>query len=197
MDAGLAVAAGDHAFARETVARAAIAAERNPGAASLDGIALQVRGLVDGDAGLLARAIERLEASPRTMLLASALADHGALLLARGDHGGAVAALRRAWSAYDAQGAAAPAAAVARTLQAAGVSAGSPAVPRRPDTGWAALTAAELGVAELISAGQTNRLAARALGISPNTVSTHLRSVFAKLDVRSRVQLANRWNSRG
>ena len=29
------------------------------------------------------------------------------------------------------------------------------------------------------------------LGVSPNTVNTHLRSAFAKLGVRSRVQLSN------
>jgi DNA-binding CsgD family transcriptional regulator len=27
--------------------------------------------------------------------------------------------------------------------------------------------------------------------VSPNTINTHLRSAFTKLDVRSRVQLAN------
>ena len=83
-----------------------------------------------------------------------------------------------------------------RTLRGAGLSAGVPvAAARRPDKGWAALTAAELAVAESISAGHTNRGAARALGISANTVATHLRSVFAKLDVRSRVQLANAWHA--
>jgi DNA-binding CsgD family transcriptional regulator len=90
-----------------------------------------------------------------------------------------------------------PAGFVARTLRDAGVPVGTAPAPRRPDKGWEALTAAELAVAELISAGNTNRLAARALGISPNTVGTHLRAVFAKLDVRSRVQLANAWNARG
>lgn len=195
--AGLAIAAGDGDFARETVARAAIAADRNPGAASLDGIAMQVRGLVDRDSSLMARAVERLEGSPRVMLLASALADYGSLLLIHGDRGKATAALRRAWSVYDDHGAVVPAAFVARTLQAAGVSTGPAASPRRPDKGWAALTAAELAVAEMISTGHTNRLAARALGISPNTVSTHVRSIFVKLDVRSRVQLANAWNAKG
>ena len=82
-------------------------------------------------------------------------------------------------------------------LRDAGVAVGAAPAPRRPDKGWEALTAAEFAVAELISAGNTNRLAARALGISPNTVGTHLRAVFAKLDVRSRVQLANAWNARG
>ncbi|MDX6342323.1 MAG: hypothetical protein QOH87_2461 [Trebonia sp.] len=34
-------------------------------------------------------------------------------------------------------------------------------------------------------------VAAAELGVSPNTVNTHLRSAFAKLGVRSRVQLSN------
>jgi DNA-binding CsgD family transcriptional regulator len=46
-------------------------------------------------------------------------------------------------------------------------------------------------VVELISAGHTNRSAAAELGVSPNTVNTHLRAVFRKLDVKSRVQLTN------
>ena len=37
----------------------------------------------------------------------------------------------------------------------------------------------------------TNKSAASALGISVSTVGTHLRAVFAKLEVQSRVQLAN------
>jgi DNA-binding CsgD family transcriptional regulator len=60
-----------------------------------------------------------------------------------------------------------------------------------PATGWASLTDAERRVATLISAGYTNKSAAFALGVSINTVGTHLRAVFAKLGVQSRVQLAN------
>jgi DNA-binding CsgD family transcriptional regulator len=46
-------------------------------------------------------------------------------------------------------------------------------------------------VAGLIGTGRTNRAAAEELGVSSNTVGTHLRSVFAKLGIQSRVQLAN------
>ena len=41
----------------------------------------------------------------------------------------------------------------------------------------------------LIAEGHSNRTAADALFVSVNTISTHLRSVFTKLDVNSRVQL--------
>ena len=195
--AGLALAAGDREFALSAADRADTAAERNPGVASLAGLALQVRGLVLGDPGLLDQAVRRLEGAPRIMLLASALADYGSVLLRSGDTEDGAAALRRAWSIYDSRGAVMPAGYVVQTLRDYGVPVGAAPAPRRPDKGWEALTAAEFAVAELISAGNTNRLAARALGISPNTVGTHLRSIFAKLDVRSRVQLANAWNARG
>jgi DNA-binding CsgD family transcriptional regulator len=58
-------------------------------------------------------------------------------------------------------------------------------------SGWACLTEAERRVATLISEGHTNKSAASALGVSINTVGTHLRAVFGKLGVQSRVQLVN------
>ena len=42
-----------------------------------------------------------------------------------------------------------------------------------------------------MSSGHTNRSAASQLGLSPNTVGTHVRSIFSKLHIQSRVQLAN------
>jgi DNA-binding NarL/FixJ family response regulator len=38
--------------------------------------------------------------------------------------------------------------------------------------------------------GMTNREIAQALFLTENTIETHLRSVFRKLDIRSRTQLA-------
>jgi DNA-binding CsgD family transcriptional regulator len=48
------------------------------------------------------------------------------------------------------------------------------------------LTEAERRVVYLIADGQTDKSAAKALGISVNTVGTHLRSAYAKLGVQSR-----------
>jgi DNA-binding CsgD family transcriptional regulator len=59
----------------------------------------------------------------------------------------------------------------------------------RPKLGWESLTDAELQVARLAAAGCTNRGIADRLFVSPHTVNTHLRHVFDKLDVRSRVDL--------
>jgi DNA-binding NarL/FixJ family response regulator len=63
------------------------------------------------------------------------------------------------------------------------------AAPARPLNGWGALTRAEQSVARLIADGHTNRGAASELRLSPNTIAAHLRSIFGKLDVSSRVQL--------
>lgn len=57
-----------------------------------------------------------------------------------------------------------------------------------PD-GWPSLTPAELRVTRLVVQGLTNGAVARRLAISPHTVDTHLRRVFGKLSVRSRVEL--------
>jgi DNA-binding CsgD family transcriptional regulator len=57
-------------------------------------------------------------------------------------------------------------------------------------TGWARLTDTERAVAELVAAGYTNREAATKLFISPHTVDYHLRHIFRKLDIDSRIQLA-------
>jgi len=62
--------------------------------------------------------------------------------------------------------------------------------PDRPATGWDSLTPAEQRVAVLIADGHTNRAAATLLGVSTNTVATHIRSIFRKLGVTSRVQVA-------
>jgi DNA-binding NarL/FixJ family response regulator len=56
--------------------------------------------------------------------------------------------------------------------------------------GRAALTAAELRVAEAAAAGRTNREIAAALFLSVRTVETHLASVYRKLGLRTRTQLA-------
>ena len=57
-------------------------------------------------------------------------------------------------------------------------------------TGWCDLTDSERTVAELVGRGFTNREAARRLMLSRHTVDFHLRRVFTKLAISSRVELA-------
>jgi DNA-binding CsgD family transcriptional regulator len=51
------------------------------------------------------------------------------------------------------------------------------------------MTDSELAVARLVADGLSNREVADRLFVSPHTVSGHLRHVFAKLNVNSRVEL--------
>jgi DNA-binding CsgD family transcriptional regulator len=60
---------------------------------------------------------------------------------------------------------------------------------RRPLTGWASLTDAERRVAELVSLGLTNREIGHQMFLSRHTVDDHLRHIFAKLGINTRVQL--------
>jgi DNA-binding CsgD family transcriptional regulator len=52
------------------------------------------------------------------------------------------------------------------------------------------LTPQELRVAMAIAEGRTTREAAAKLYLSPKTVEYHLRSVYDKMEIRSREQLA-------
>jgi len=61
---------------------------------------------------------------------------------------------------------------------------------KRPATGWASLTPAELDVVRLVAEGLTNKDVAARLYISPRTVQAHLAHVFDKLGVTTRTQLA-------
>jgi DNA-binding CsgD family transcriptional regulator len=60
----------------------------------------------------------------------------------------------------------------------------------RPVTGWASLTDTEREVAALVAQGRTNPQVAEQMFISPHTVKFHLRQVFRKLGIGSRVELA-------
>jgi len=57
--------------------------------------------------------------------------------------------------------------------------------------GIGALTGREVDVARLVASRKSNKEIATALGISPRTVSTHLSSIFTKLEVGSRGELAD------
>jgi DNA-binding CsgD family transcriptional regulator len=59
------------------------------------------------------------------------------------------------------------------------------------------LTPREREVAEAIAGGLTNAAAAQRLGIGSETVKTHLRSIYSRLGVRTRVGLALRLRAAG
>jgi transcriptional regulator of acetoin/glycerol metabolism/DNA-binding CsgD family transcriptional regulator len=64
------------------------------------------------------------------------------------------------------------------------------ATVRRPTFGWVSLTATERGIAHLVANGLTNREVAVRQLVSPHTVDSHLRHIFSKLGISSRLDLA-------
>ena len=61
---------------------------------------------------------------------------------------------------------------------------------QRPRSGWASLTPVERDVVRLVAEGHTNAAIGQRLFISANTVKKHLSSVYAKVDVEGRADLA-------
>jgi DNA-binding CsgD family transcriptional regulator len=57
------------------------------------------------------------------------------------------------------------------------------------EQGWASLTDAELRVVSCVARGMTNRSIAEELYLSRHTVDAHLKHVYLKLDIHSRVEL--------
>ncbi len=110
----------------------------------------------------------------------------GRALAAAGDRRAAVEALTAAESALDGFGAIRRRDEAVRELRRLGHRVLRPA--REPAHG--PLTARELQIAELVAAGRTNKEIAEQLVLSPRTIEAHLRNIYGKLGVRSRVELA-------
>ena len=55
------------------------------------------------------------------------------------------------------------------------------------------LTSKEMIVAKLVMKGQTNASIAVELGVKPGTIQAHLVSIFKRLNIDNRVQLATRY----
>ena len=168
----------------------------NPEVATLRGVAVSLRGLFTNDLAMVAESVEILGHSPRRPIRAWSIENYGLMLLRAGERQLGLARLDAAWGDYDQMGALGRRATVQRAMRQAGA--------RR--TKWSnnnvrsavkPLTDAERRVVYLIADGHTDKSAAKALGISVNTVGTHTRSAYAKFGVQSRVQLINALRDRG
>jgi DNA-binding CsgD family transcriptional regulator len=111
---------------------------------------------------------------------------HGQLLRRRGRHADAVERLRRARAEFAVLGALPDVHLCDEELDACG----ERAATRADD--HAGLTAAELSVAHLVTAGLSNKEAAARLYVSAKAVEYHLGHIYAKLGITSRRQLADR-----
>ena len=144
------------------------------------------RGLVDQDAALLERVAVRYSA---TGARATALEDAGRSWVGQGDQR-AEAMLRQAYDLYEELGSAEGAARVRAWLRTVGTRLCHWTHADRPAFGWESLTDTERTITDLVAQGLSNRQVASRVFLSTHTVAFHLRHVFWKLGVSSRVQLA-------
>jgi DNA-binding NarL/FixJ family response regulator len=165
--------------------------------------------LAAGDLEASRKACEELEriAAERPSDLLAAMAAHarGAVELAAGDAGSALAALRRAVAAWHDIGAPYEIARVRMLVAAACAALGDDdsatldreaardallALGAAPEPGGAydahGLTARELQVLRMVAVGATNKAIAGELVLSERTVDRHVSNIFAKLRVSSR-----------
>jgi DNA-binding CsgD family transcriptional regulator len=191
----IAVAAADEELAQVTVAAAERRAAANPSLAVIQGTAAHARGLLDGELALLERAVDQFERTSRPLALCSALEDLAGLRIRGGHKQGGIEDLERALKITIQAGAVWDARRIRAKLRTEGIRrrVAGPAV--RPETGWAAMTDSELAVARLVAEGLTNRDVAARLFVSPHTVNSHLRQIFSKLQINSRVALTRLANN--
>jgi DNA-binding CsgD family transcriptional regulator/tetratricopeptide (TPR) repeat protein len=177
---------------RETAADAARRAEEFLAAGSTPrrvAAAAHCRGLLDADPGLLLAAADGYTAAGRPLPRAQALEAAVALLAERGDLAAArppciasldeYAALGAMWDLTRARARFRPYGLRQPTRR-----------PKRPTVGWDALTPSEAKVAELVAKGLSNPEIANELVVARRTVEHHVGNVLAKLQVRSRTDIA-------
>ena len=187
--ARIALATEDDELAQLALSNSRRRAELNPGVASIAATAAHVRGLLERSQADLREAVDLFERAPRRLELAAALEDLGAELDRDRPRSRRSTFSAVALALYTELGATWDARRVRSRLRELGVR--RRLVTAEPETsGWAAMTTAELAVARLVAEGLTNREVAERLFVSPHTVNSHLRHVFSKLGINSRVELA-------
>jgi len=186
----LALALGHRDIAAEVARAVAAGAALAPEVPTVRSLALRCQGPVDGEAGPMLEAVAFARRAPLLVEHVGACEDAAELLARGGRRDEAVALLAEALDRYERAGADAWAGRVRARLRTLGVRLGLRGPRRRPADGWESLTGTERAVSLLVAEGLTNGAVARQLYISPHTVNTHLRHVFAKLGVSNRVALS-------
>ena len=187
----LALALGERDVAVEVASAVGEDVALAPEVLTVHSLALRCQGLVDGEVEPMIEAVSLARRAPLLIDHAGACEDAARVLALGGRRDQAAALLSEALERYEHAGADAWAGRVRARLRTFGVHPGPRGSRHRPSGGWESLTATERSVSLLVAEGLTNGAVARRLYISPHTVNTHLRHVFAKLGVSNRVALAS------
>jgi DNA-binding CsgD family transcriptional regulator len=178
---------GDRARAAELAEQTRRLATITPGEPEMAAAADHARALIDQDPA----ALHRVAQSYATALArAKALEDAGNTWARRGDQNQATILLSQAYGLYEEVGDADDLARVRSGLRAAGTRLRHWTRADRPAFGWDSLTDTERRVADLVAEGLSNPQVANQVFLSIHTVAFHLRHIFWKLGITSRVQLA-------
>ncbi len=182
-----ALADGDRDRAAALASQTQRLATTTPGNPDVAAAAAHARGLTDQDPAALQRAAGRYTA---VRARAGALEDAGNAWTGRGDPGLATTLLSQAYALYEELGNDEDLARVRSGLRAAGTRLRHWTHADRPAFGWDSLTDTERRVTDLVAQGLSNRQVANRVFLTTHTVAFHLRHIFWKLGITSRVQLA-------
>jgi DNA-binding CsgD family transcriptional regulator/tetratricopeptide (TPR) repeat protein len=183
-----ALAAGDDELAAITARTADAIACDNSWYPAITAAAAHSLGLVGQDPVRLAEAATQ-HTDPWAK--ASAAEDLGVLYARHSDRKQAIHHLTLAIHGYQLTGAATDTARVRRRLRELGVRRRHwTQSADRPVIGWQSLTDTERAASELVAQGLNNKQIADRMYISVHTVAFHMRQIFRKLDIGSRLELA-------
>ena len=183
-----ALAVGDDELAAIAARAAEAIACDNPGYPAITAAATHSLGLAGQDPVRLAEAATQ-HTDPWAK--ASTAEDLGVLHARQSHRDQAIHHLTLAIHGYQLTGAAADTARVRRRLRELGVRRRhwTPSFDR-PVIGWQSLTATERAASELVAQGLNNKQVADRMYISVHTVAFHMRQIFRKLHIGSRLELA-------
>ncbi|MFD3585780.1 AAA family ATPase [Streptomyces sp. NPDC058683] len=156
-----------------------------------------VDGLLQHDSGALASAVTGYRNTGRPLALAAACEDLAELMAEAGDTTSAIPYFEEAGRLTSASGAGRDQERIRGRLRRLGVRSGPVRTHTAGPQGWEDLTESERRLIPLVVGGLTNRAIADRLYVSVHTVNTHMKHIFAKLGINSRVELTRLAIERG
>ncbi|MGW4596267.1 helix-turn-helix transcriptional regulator [Streptomyces sp. NPDC004457] len=156
-----------------------------------------VDGLLHNDRGALASAVTGYRSTGRRLALAAVCEDLGDLVAASGDTTSAIPYFEEAGELASASGALRDHDRIMRRLRQFGVRTAAPLHHTTGAPGWENLTESERKLIPLVVEGLTNRAIADRLYVSVHTVNTHMKHIFTKLGINTRVELTRLAIERG